>query len=171
MDNELDKLRLAVDSGEHPLGSRADNYRVFLNMLQQSDTCIDIFSQHLDHKLYDTPEIIAQLQRFLRRNAHAQMRLLLRDPRHLVTHGHRIIELSRRLSSYIEIRQLAETCYAHIESFSLFDRRGILYRPNSEQFEGWFSFHAPVRVKSETEFFNEAWELSLPCQETRRLYL
>jgi len=171
MEIDLEKLRLAVDGGEGKLNSRADNYRVFLQMLQQSGNCIDIFSLHLDHKLYDRSEIISQFQRLIRHNRHARIRLLLRHPRHLVTNGHRIIELSRRLSSYIEIRQLAETFHEHVESFSLFDARGILYRANAEQFEGWFSFNAPVRVKSETDFFNDAWNASQPCNETRRLYL
>ena len=171
MEIEPEKLRLAIDGDEYPLDSRADNYRVFLQMLQQAGNSIDIFSPHLDHKLYDTGEIIDRLQTLIRHNQHARIRLLLRDPRRLITYGHRIIELSRCLSSYIEIRQLAETCHEHIESFSLFDQRGILYRPNAEQFAGWFSFNAPIRVKSETVFFNEAWNISLPCHETRRLYL
>ncbi len=171
MEIDSGKLRLAVDSDKYKLNTRAENYRVFLQMLQQSGNCVDIFSLHLDHKLYDRPEIISQFQRLVRHNPHARIRLLLRNPRHLVTNGHRMIEFSRRLSSYIEIRQLAESCYEHLECFSLFDNRGILYRANAEQFEGWFSFNAPVRVKSETVFFNEAWDISLPCQETRRLYL
>ena len=171
MEINLEKLRLAIDSDEHRLDSRADNYQVFLHMLQQSRRTVDIFSLQLDHKLYDTAEIISHLQSLIRHNPHTRIRLLLRSPRHLITNGHRIIELSRRLSSFIEIRQLAETWHEHLEAFSLFDRRGIIYRPHAEQFEGWFSFNAPVRVKSETEFFNEAWNTSQPCYETRRLYL
>ncbi|VAX11501.1 hypothetical protein MNBD_GAMMA25-1002 [hydrothermal vent metagenome] len=168
---DLDKLKLGIDSGEYTLNSRADNYRYFWHMLQQSRQQLDIFSTHLDHKLYDTTEIITRLQSLIHQNQHTRIRLLLRNPRHLLSYGHRIVELSRRLSTYIEIRQLAETCDEHIESFCLFDRQGIIYRPNAEQFEGWFSFHAGVRVKSISGFFNEAWDTSLPCHETRRLYL
>ena len=171
MEINADKFQLAIDSGEHPIDSRTDNYQIFLQMLEQSSHCIDIFSLQLDNQLYNTTDIISQLQRLIRHNPHARIRLLLRNPRHLITHGHRIIELSRRLSSYIEIRQLAETFDEHIECFTLFDKRGIIYRPHSEQFEGWFSFNAPVRVKSATEFFNDAWNASPPCHEARRLYL
>jgi len=171
IETRANKHQLATHSGEYPLDSRADNYQVFLQMIEQSNNCIDIFSLQLDHKLYDTAEIMAQLQRLIRHNPHACIRLLLRNPRHLVSHGHRIIELSRRLTSFIEIRQLAETFDQHIECFSLFDQRGIIYRSNAEQFEGWFSFNAPVRVKSETEFFNEAWNASSPSHEARRLYI
>ncbi len=168
---DTDKRQLAIDNAEYKLDSRADNYQIFLQMLEQSRSSIDIFSVHLDHKLYDTAEIMSQLKRLIRNNPRTCIRLLLCNPRHLVTHGHRIIELSRRLSSFIEIRQLAENFDEHIESFSLFDQRGIIYRANAEQFEGWFSFNAPVRVKSETEFFNEAWNASPPSHEARRLYL
>ena len=171
MDIPLEKLRLAIDGGEFKLVSRADNYQRFQQMLQQSNRNVDIFSLQLDHKLYDTAEISSQLQSLIRHNPHSHIRLLLRNPRHLVTNGHRIIELSRRLSSFIEIRQLAEIWHEHLQAFSLFDKHGIIYRPNSEQFEGWFSFNASVRVISERKFFNEAWNTSLPCNETRRLYL
>lgn len=171
MEIDVDQYQLAIDSDEIKFDSRHDNYHIFLKMLEQSNKGIDIFSLQLDHKLYSNSDVIAQLQRLIRRNSQARIRLLLRNSRHLLTHGHRVVELSRRLSSFIEIRQLTETYYDHSEAFSLFDKHGIIYRPNSEQFEGWFSFNAPLRVKSETEFFNEAWNNSPPCQEARRLYL
>ncbi len=153
------------------LQSRADNYHAFVQLLQQGQRHIDIFTHQLDRRLYDTAEVNTLLQQLIRRNRQARLRLLLRDPRYLISHGHRIVELSRQLSSYIEIRQLAEQFDEHYECFSLFDHCGILYRPHAEHFEGWFSLHEPLRVKSERVFFEEAWAASPPCRETRRLYL
>ena len=97
--------------------------------------------------------------------------ILLRDGRSAVQNGHRLIELSRRLSSRIEIRRPADEYLDFNETFLLADDCGYLHRTRDTRYEGTASFNNPAATLRLKRYFMEAWECSQPDVEMRRLHI
>lgn len=169
--DRLDTRILGQDRLPLELDSSADNYAVTLAMLQQTRRTVDIFSRQLDGRLYDTSEFIETLGNLASRQPRVRIRILLKAIEPLVSHGHRLIELSRKLSSSIHIRHVQETYREYNQAFMIFDERGVIKRQLADRYEGSASFHDPLLAQSLGAFFDEVWEASHADPNLRRLYL
>ncbi len=82
-----------------------------------------------------------------------------------------MIELSRRLSSSIEIRQPHEDYLHYNEAFLIADECGLIHREFADRYEGNANFYAPIEAQRKLDFFTEVWERSQVHPEFRRLHL
>ena len=165
------KLRLGVSDLEIELSTRSEAAHAINLMTGQAQDGLDIFSRNLDPALYEQSDFIANLSRLCLRNRKARIRFLVQQPAEAVRRCQRLLELSRKLSSSIELRQPHPDYRQHNEAFLVADRCGLVYRPFSDRFEGTANFHAPVEAQRKTDFFTEVWERSEVNPEFRRLYL
>lgn len=163
--------KLAGESTLLTLENSSDNYGVALSMLQQTRRDVAILSRHLDGRLYDTGEFIQALTQVATQHSRCRIRLLLRDVEPLIKYGHRIIELSRRLSSMIGIRTIHEDYREYNEAYMVFDERGIIKRRYADRYEGIANFNDPRQAQELISFFNEIWNVSETDPNLRRLHL
>ena len=168
---EYSNHQLAGESRPLILENSSDNYGVALSMLQQTRRDVVIFSRHLDGRLYDTSEFIQALSHLAVQHPRCKIRLLLKDVEPLVKYGHRIIELSRRLSSMIGIRTIHEDYREYNEAYMVFDERGIIKRRYADRYEGIANFNDPKQARELLSFFNAVWNVSEPDPNLRRLHL
>jgi len=168
---EYSNHQLAGESRALTLENSSDNYGVALSMLQQTRRDVAIFSRHLDGRLYDTSKFIQALSHLAVQHPRCKIRLLLKDVEPLVKYGHRIIELSRRLSSMIGIRTIHEDYREYNEAYMVFDERGIIKRRYADRYEGIANFNDPKQARELLSFFNEVWNVSEPDPNLRRLHL
>ena len=165
------KYQLAGDSQILTLENSSDNYDVALCMLQQTRRNIAILSRNLDGRLYDTTEFNQALSQLATSHPRCQIRLLLQDVEPLVKYGHRVIELSRRLSSMIGIRAIHQDYREYNQAYMVFDERGIIKRRYADRYEGIANFNAPKQARELMAFFNEVWQVSEPDPNLRRLHI
>ncbi len=93
------------------------------------------------------------------------------DIRHVAQHGHRLIELSRRLGSTVQVRRPPPE-YQHAgQTFLTCDDTGYFNRPLSSRYEGTANFNDPGEVARLNKTFNELWERSEPDSELRMLQI
>ena len=168
---EYSNHQLAGESRPLILENSSDNYGIALSMLQQTRRDVVIFSRHLDGRLYDTSEFIQALSHLAVQHPRCKIRLLLKDVEPLVKYGHRIIELSRRLSSMIGIRTIHEDYREYNEAYMVFDERGIIKRRYADRYEGIANFNDPKQARELLSFFNAVWNVSEPDPNLRRLHL
>jgi hypothetical protein len=140
-------------------------------MVQQCQSKLDIFSRDLDAGPYDQARFLKALGALCLGNREARVRILVRDPMTAVKRGHRLIELSRRLSSSIEIRQPHPDYQHYNEAFLVADNCGLIHRTLSDRYEGSANFYDPVEAERKTKFFTEIWERSEAHPDLRRLYI
>lgn len=165
------ELRLGVSAVEIELQTRDDCRHACELMVQQCLAGLDIFSRHLDAGLYDQTPFLQALGALCLGNRKARIRVLVQDPMSAVKRGHRLIELSRRLSSSIEIRQPHPDYRHHNEAFLVADDCGLIYRPLSDRYEGTANFYDPVQAERKADFFTEVWDRSETHPELRRLHI
>jgi hypothetical protein len=163
--------RLGENGETLELESSRDNYAVALSMLQQSRRDAVMFSRQLDGALYDTSEFSAVVSHCVSRQPRFRFRILLQQIDPLIKSGHRLIELSRRLSSSIEFRRVHEDYTYYNQAFMVFDERGIIKRRYADRYEGIASFNAPLEARELVNFFDEVWSRSEPDPNLRRLHL
>lgn len=165
------KLRLGSSDLEIELSSREEAAHASNLMLDQAENTLDIFTRSLDPGIYEQSDFLANLSRLCLRNRLAQIRFLVQEPTEAVKRCQRLLEIARKLSSSIELRQPHSDYRPHNEAFLIADNCGLIYRKLSDRYEGTANFYAPVEAQRKTDFFTEVWERSEVNPEFRRLYI
>ncbi len=165
------KLRLGSSDLEIELSTRAEAGYATNLMLDQAQNTLDVFSRSLDPGIYEQSDFLANLSRLCLRNRLARIRFLVQQPSEAVKHCQRLLELARKLSSSIELRQPHPDYRPHNEAFLVADCCGLIYRKLSDRYEGTANFYSPVESQRKTDFFTEVWERSEVNPEFRRLYI
>lgn len=168
---ELDNLKLAEDSEPFMISSRQDNHDALLAMLKQAHQSLDIYTHNLDASLYDTAEYLAALKQLSLNGRNSKTRILIRDIDYISKHGHRFIELARRLPSFIEIRQISSDFDHIISCYSIIDNRGIIFRNDALRYEAKVSFNDPLLARDSLKQFDKIWNQSERSQEMRSLHI
>jgi hypothetical protein len=176
MDNEenfrqFTELRLGISNMEIELTTRGETRHATELMVQQCLSTLEIFTRDLDAPLYDQEPLLQALSALCLGNRKARIRILVQDPTPAVKRSHRLIELSRRLSSSIELRQPHPDYRHHNEAFLIADSCGLIHRSLADRYEGTANFYDPVTAQRKLDFFSEVWERSEAHPEFRRLHL
>lgn len=166
-----DERRLGVNSQEFTVAGR-DEVRSVAHLLSgQAQHSLLLYTEDLEPAIYDQQPFLDAVSRLARSHGQARIRILIADSRLSVQQGHRLIELSRRLSSTIRLRRPAPEYSDFRETFLIADDSGYLHRLHAGRYEGTGNFHDPARVAELRQYFLEVWERSEPDEEIRRLYL
>ncbi|MDP2746645.1 histone acetyltransferase HPA2 [Pseudomonas sp.] len=158
---------LVLERFEQPELARAHA----LAMLQQAQRSLCIYSADLDPWLYHHSSIQQACTRFLLASTNNRLRILVKDISRAVKQGHRLLGLSRRLSSNLHIRQLHPDYPGEEVAFLLADDRGLLLRPEPEQFAGYALYQDPARVRLRQAQFDQAWQTSITSPDLRSFLL
>lgn len=168
---DIAQYQLGETADDIVLQSTQDNQQAILALVQQARLRIDIFSYDLEPRLYDNNEFVDAIKSFVLKGNHTQVRILVTEPDYVNKNGHRLIPLSRQLTSYIELRKTHEDYIKNPAAFLLADRRGMVFRPMASHYAGIANFNAPLNVAEHLQFFDEAWNHSRQYTEFRRLYI
>ena len=171
MNPPADSTTILGTSSEPFLLSRFNEYAEHIvTMALQCRRNITILSQDFDQKILNNDAVEAAIRSFLTSNSRvARIRILVQNPEKAIHQGHRLIELSRKLSSLMEIRQPANQHKSLTETAITFDQSGFLYRELGDRPEGSGCYHDPLRALELERKFDDIWALSEPLAEFRRL--
>lgn len=158
---------LALERFNHPEMARAHA----LAMLQQAQRSLCIYSIDMEPWLYHHSSIQEACTRFLLASPKNHLRILVKDLTRAVKQGHRLLGLSRRLSSNLHIRKLHPDYPAEEVAFLLADDRGLLLRPEPEQYAGYALYQDPARVRLRQAQFDQAWQTSITDPDIRSFLL
>jgi len=130
-----------------------------------------IFSQDLEARMFNRPRFLASLQKVATYSRRSKIQILVMDSGPAIRSGHRLIEISRRLTSYIEIRRVNREYADDTRTFMLCDQNNFYYRPVFSSYKAAVETDNPVGCKELRNFFVEVWESSAIDPEFRRLSL
>lgn len=170
--NEItDSLIVGENKDTITLESLEDFCFAIDRMAEQAKRRVKIFTQELDHDLYDRAETSSLLLHACRKHKGCTVSILLKDANRAAKHGHRLVELQQRLPSNIELRSLPAEYKDKTDEYFIVDDMAMIKRFSIGYMRGHCEFRAiPDAVKYGKQF-NDIWERSLPCQELRRLSL
>jgi hypothetical protein len=121
--------------------------------------------------MYDNREFSEAVSQLIVGSRRARVRALLRHTDAVAKRGHRLVTLSQRLSSFIELRVPAREFDEYDAAFLIVDEVGVIYRTLSHRFEATVNFHNPHMARELTRQFEEMWQTALPDASLRRTNL
>jgi hypothetical protein len=155
---------IAIDTSE-------DNQAAALRLVSQAGRSLDLFSQDLESRIYDNMEFADAVRSLAVKTRDMHVRILIIDPDFIIKHGHRLIELARRLTSHMEIRKVHEDYCNNPEAYLVVDRRGLLHRKLASRYEAVVNFNNPMMATELHHQFTEMWERSKQYMDFKRLYI
>jgi hypothetical protein len=171
MDKAIGDYRLGEDHEELALQGLEDNVAVVDAMASQTRRTFDLFTRDLEPRLYDREPFYQALRQLAISSRNTEIRILIMDSDRVVKEGHRLINLGRRLSTYIKFRKVADDYHELPYSFLVADGRGFLYRSLAIEYEGEADFNNPYRAKELSREFEEIWQHSQPDPNLRQLHI
>src|SRR5690606_33166143 len=137
---------------DHP-PARLELYRGETDCLLAVLRCLEpprrrlaILSQRLDHTLFDPEPVVEAVSRFARSSPSVDVRVLISDSSAIVSRGHRLVELARRLDSRITVLRTAPDTDPGTESFVTWDDAGYLRMPDHQEYAAMVNLHDPVQA-------------------------
>jgi hypothetical protein len=121
---------------------------------------ISVFTPDLEPQLYDDPQVLEVIKRFVLGHSFAKVRVLLRDHTRHTGSGNRFMSMARRLTSYLEIRILLPEYFHMTASYCIADDRGIVYRLRADRWDGIAAVNSPPVARQYLQEFDVAWQAS-----------
>ena len=152
--------------------ARSDEvYQASLALLHQAQRSVIVVSRNLDPRLYNNSEFTTAVRQFSLRSRHARLRILVRDSSPAVKSGHRLIELSQRLSSFIEVRVPDKQHSNYNSALMVVDNTGYLFRDQADMYTAQCSFADRIYSREISRKFDDMWDNALPDINLRRMLM
>lgn len=146
-----------------------ENREAALELARSARRTIAIFTRDLDPVIYDDREFMDACKDVVLGTRFAKLRILVCDTGRAVKEGSRMMEMCRRLSSFMEIRRVHEDFQDITETFIVVDEHGLLYRKLADRWEGFADLDDPGQAREKLRLFDRIWEKSQVDTETRSL--
>lgn len=128
-----------------------------LELVQAARFGLLIFSEDLEAWLYDNDAFADAVMDLVQKQRNTSVRILVRDTKALLEHGHRLLRISHRASEKIQIRKLPTTISEKFPNYLIADDKGLLFRPDVQDMQGIGYHDYRARVKPLLEDFKQLW--------------
>ena len=134
---------------------------VAASMLHQCERQLDILTHDFEPGIYDNLDCFEALENLvLEARRHARVRILIQRPEMIAQRGHHLLNLGRKLSTYIKMRCPAEQ-HRHVQqSFLIVDGIATLHRPYQDTHKWAANFKDLAHVSELERNFQMLWEES-----------
>lgn len=158
---------IAVDLFTGETGAR----NALLKGLQAARRDLIIFSHLLDPLYFDDAQVCAEISAFCRRAAGTRVRILIQSSDLIVSRGHRLLALARRLSSKCAIRVIDKDFDAPDSCHVAWDQSGYWLLPEWREPQGALHLDAVVAARRLYQDFETLWAHAQSDPELRELRL
>jgi hypothetical protein len=171
MDRPISDYRLGEDHEELVLTTLDENIAVADALTTQARRKLRLFTRDLEPRLYDREPFYQALRQLAISGRNVDIQILVMDSDRVVKEGHRLIDLGRRLTTYIRFRRVASDYLDNPSSYLVVDDRGFLYRSLATQYNAVADFNNPYRAQELSRHFDEIWQHSGPDPNLRQLHI
>ena len=166
-----DSVHLSSRAEDICFSSALELRKLSVEMAGRTKRQLDIVSRSLEPSVYDTQDFL-DVAKSLALSGRGRIRILVLEPAALISRGgHRLVDLTMRLSSFMEIRSPGPDQPEFSEAMLIADRLGVIHQKYADRYEGIANFHAPRRAVQLAESFEALWRHAEPVPYFRRLML
>lgn len=162
--NEPDQFISAI---EYP--QPFDDYVV--KLCRSASRYIYILSATLDHTVFDRRELVEAISDLVRGSGQTEVRIVVSDTRALVSRGHQLLNLARRLPSKVLIQKLTEHPDWKGQTLVIRDLNGVLFKPGGSEHDAFYEPDSRASTQQHLDLFKELWRHSVKDPELRSLSL
>lgn len=132
---------------------------------------VRIYSPLLDHTLFEDDAVVDALSAFARSGPPATLHVLIHSSSLVVSRGHRLLNLARRLASKIAIRVVPDELQNEHHCFVVVDHRAFFLLPVHQEYLGYTNQYDPVQASQLADRFDFLWQRAERDPELRALSL
>jgi len=147
------------------------NQLASITLTQQAHHSLEIVSRDFDHRIYDNEEFTNAVKDLATSSPKAKIRILLQDSDKAVKLGHRLVELARRLTSFIDIRIQSKRYKEFNEAWLIVDNKAWIKRPFSDKYMADIDYSAARQLREISKSFDAMWNEASHDPNLRRLSL
>lgn len=165
----FEDCELGQTEDEFSIELREENRCAVTRMAEQGQSSIDIVSRELDPDLFDTKDFIDAVKTMVLNNHRSRIRILVFNPKRIVSRRHRLLDLARTLTSNIDIRVPSYEHMNFSEMMFITDATGYLHRLYPGRYEASVNFNDKRVSGNFRKQFNEMWEKAVQDTNLRKL--
>jgi hypothetical protein len=155
-------------TGTRSILSNVEEFREAVSELaSRTNRTLSIYTPDLEPQLYDQDCFLEPVKRLVLARSYAKVRVLISDPSRAVREGNRFMQMARRLTSYIDLRNVASEYRSNTSAFIVADDRSIVYRSQASRWEGVVELNDRHVVRRYLDYFEEVWAGSVVQPELR----
>jgi hypothetical protein len=129
-----------------------------LDIAARAQRSITIVTPDLEPGIYDNEEFLEIVKRLVLAKRYARIRVLVTDPSRAVRNGNHFVALGRRLSTFMDFRNLREDYRKDVHSaYIIADDKAILYRVNGRGYNGIMGTGEGAVAKQQLKDFEQPW--------------
>ena len=132
---------------------------------------ISIYTHDLEPGIYDDPDFLEVVKKLVLAKSYARVRVLIAEPSRAIKVGNRLVNMGRRLTTFIEFRHVREDLRNRGEAFCVADATALVYRLQAQRWDGIADTHEPTVAKNYRNLFDEIWLASEVARDFRSLRL
>jgi hypothetical protein len=145
-------------TGTRSILANLDEYRgAVAEIATRARRSLSIYTTDLEPQIYDHDLFLEPVKRLVLARSHARLRVLISNPGRVSREGNRFMMMARRLTSYIDLRNVTPEYRNNPCSFIVADDKAIAYRQNAGNWEGIVEFDDASIVKRYLAYFDEVW--------------
>ena len=153
------------------INDKGENIKVSQALAERARMTIDIVSPDLDKPVLDTVEFYEAIKTLPTGNRKARIRILITDSEKIIKNGHRLLDLARRLPSFIEIKVQGKSFKDFCEAWLITDAKAWLRRPHADRYEAEVDFSSARKLRDILKDFEAMWNEAIHDPNLRRLSL
>jgi predicted GNAT family N-acyltransferase len=154
------------------IDSSEDAVNETLRLIDEARHELCIYTRDLDPLLLENEPALEALKHLAISGRGARIRIIIQDPRTVITRGHRLLALAQRVTSIFALRTpTQDNDLQYPSAFLLNDVYGYYFRVLGTRFEGEAVNYSPGRHAQLLEYFNQVWERSESSEDLRQLSL
>jgi len=169
--HDIEDYRLGETDRLLQFETRAENSLVANHMANQCQRNLNIISRALDPVVFGTEVFVNAVKYLALRHRRATIQIIVFETDIIVERGHRLLELSGKLSSFIRLRKAHYSFDAYNECLMIADATGYIHRQNGSRYEGRSNFKDRRQADSLLKQFENMWELATPDPDLRKMIL
>ena len=128
-------------TGTRSILTTVDEYRAAVaEIATRAQRGLAIYTPDLEPQLYDHDLFLEPMKRLVLARSHARVRVLISDPGRVVREGNRFLQMARRLTSYLDLRNVSSEFRGNPCAFIVADDRAIAYRQQASRWDGIVDF-------------------------------
>jgi hypothetical protein len=131
--------------------------------------CLTIYTPDLEPQLYDTHAFLEVVKRLVLARSYARVRVLIAEPMRTIREGNRFLAMGRRLTSYIDLRNVHTDYRNNAAAFLIADDRALVYRLQASRWDGMAEMNDTAIARKYLSYFDEVWRASEPEPEVRMM--
>lgn len=164
-------LGLSQDQQHYQYSQQKQFINFHRNMLLQAQKQIWLISDNITSPLLNDEVVRDSLLRLSKRNARAEIRILLEDDKKGAGYYNPTIELAQKLTSFIEIRTIPKGAKKPGEMITAVDFNAGIFRKDMTNYVGFAHYNNHLIAQRLRDKYEQHWQFATPSMQLRRLSL